>query len=430
MCAPAGARAGNDDELLLGNRAAMLGGAVMATVDDSSSTWYNPAGLGSVDRDQVDVSGTAYTLRMYSASNLLATPSGANRDGSVTEFVAVPTQIAYVRRLSARATLGLGYFAPNASNYVLRVNLRDRWGDPPSQWQLAATGAEVQHRFAAAFGHALSERVRIGGSVVLGYGTATTSVFLFGAVSPDGQARASNSLNLLDTTSRISLDVSLGMQIDLSPNFVLGFTYRSPEVQVYANSSTSYNVSITSLVDLENPQFGIDSNTLERASSWELLRAGRIGAGLGYRYAAGAITAELDMQPGLERPRVDVDRKLVFNARLGWYHRLSEWFAFGLGAFSDRSSAGKRFDLIDGSGDFYGGTLGVELSNKHLLAAQEHASSLIFTSVFALRYAHTSGPFGTILANPQQITSMPFFTAENSIEIHELSLYVGAGLQF
>src|SRR5262245_19041953 len=98
VCAPAAARAGKDDELLVGNRAAMLGGAVMATVDDSSATWYKPAGLGRVDRDQVDVSGTADTLRLYSAPNLRATPSGANRVGSVTEFVAVPTQIAYVRR--------------------------------------------------------------------------------------------------------------------------------------------------------------------------------------------------------------------------------------------------------------------------------------------------------------------------------------------
>src|SRR5262245_24565974 len=96
---PRAALAGNDDELLVGNQAAMLGGAVIATVNDSSATWYNPAGLGNVDRDQFDVSATAYTLRSYTVPKFLSTPSGAYANGSVTEFVVAPTQIAYVRRL-------------------------------------------------------------------------------------------------------------------------------------------------------------------------------------------------------------------------------------------------------------------------------------------------------------------------------------------
>jgi hypothetical protein len=52
--------AGNDDELFVGNQAALMGGAVSATVSDLSATWYNPAGLGNAERDQVDVSATVY----------------------------------------------------------------------------------------------------------------------------------------------------------------------------------------------------------------------------------------------------------------------------------------------------------------------------------------------------------------------------------
>jgi hypothetical protein len=47
------ARAGNDDEIFVGNQAAMTAGAVSATISDSSPTWYNPAGLGAVALDRV-----------------------------------------------------------------------------------------------------------------------------------------------------------------------------------------------------------------------------------------------------------------------------------------------------------------------------------------------------------------------------------------
>src|SRR5512139_2442862 len=60
-------RAGNDNEFIVGNRAAMLGGTGLATVDDGSATWYNPAGLVHAQSTHVDVSASVYALRLYSA---------------------------------------------------------------------------------------------------------------------------------------------------------------------------------------------------------------------------------------------------------------------------------------------------------------------------------------------------------------------------
>src|SRR5687768_14098390 len=94
------ARGGNDDEVFVGNRAAMMGGAVAAAVRDGSAAWYNPAGLGGVERDQIDASASVYTLRQYSAPAYMGSVDGEGKDTSVREFFSVPAQVAYARRLA------------------------------------------------------------------------------------------------------------------------------------------------------------------------------------------------------------------------------------------------------------------------------------------------------------------------------------------
>jgi len=427
---PAAVRAGNDDELLVGNQAAMLGGAVIATVNDASSTWYNPAGLGLVDRDQFDLSATAYTLRSYSAPKLLSTPSGAYVDGSVTEFVVAPAQIAYVRRLSPGTSLGFGYFVPKASNYVLRQNLTDTDGDPASQWQIAAAGAETQHIGAVALGTTLRPELRLGVSLIGGYATSTGSASVFGAVSPDGETRGASAVTSIATASRFSVQLAAGVQWQLTEAWTLGATLRTPEVQLHSSENNNFNISVTSLVDLSAPRFGAMASEAKESVGFELVKAGRGALSISYRYSYGWITAEADLQPGLHRPRIAVDRDPTWNARLGWYHTVSPALSFGLGVFTDRANAATEYGLLEGSGDFYGGTAGLELSNEHLLAPNERASTLMFKSVFALRYAHCSGQFGRVVGDPDGIAREPFLTERGTIEIHELGLYVGGGLRF
>ena len=427
---PRAARAGNDDELLVGNQAAMLGGAVIAPVNGSSATWYNPAGLGSVDRDQFDISATVYTLRSYTVPKFLATPSGAYANGSVTEFVVAPTQIAYVRRLSDKTALGFGYFVPKASNFVLRENLTDAEGNPPSQWQLAAAGADTQHIGALAVGTRLRSNLRLGASLLGGYAASVASASLFGSVSPDGSTpEASSAISTVATGSRFSLQVALGMQWQLSPQLTLGASLRTPELQLHASENNNYNVSVTSLLKPLDPQFGATAREEVQSVGPDLVKAGRAAVSVSYGYAFGWVTAELDIQPGLHRERVGVNRKAVWNARLGWYHILSPVLSFGLGLFTDRSSDAEAYSLLEGTGHFYGGTAGIELSNEHLLAATERATSLTFKSVFALRYAFTSGDFGRIVGDPERFPD-PFLTERGDIYIHELGLYVGGGMRF
>jgi opacity protein-like surface antigen len=435
---PSAARAGNEDELFVGNQAAMVGGSIAAVVKDASSTWYNPAGLGAVERDQVDVSATVYTLRLYSSPKFISAVTGESDDGAVTEFVVAPSQIAYVRRFKEGLALGLGYFMPRSSNYVLRESLSAGRSAERSEWQIAASIAEAQHIGAAALGYSVSPRIRVGASLIGGYVASTQSFSLFGSASQDRQPVAAAATTVIGTTSRISLQLGLGMQLDLTDAVALGITLRGPEVMLHDAADSSANATVASRVDPAMPVLGTAQQQIEDSHGVDVIKAGRAGLSIAYQFARGWVSAEIDIQPKLRREAIEVDRRTTLNGRLGFYYAFLPSVAFGVGLFTDRSPEAKKWDFVSGSGDFYGATLGLELSNEHVLAPTEAVKSLVFTSVFALRYAYSDGSFGRTVVDPSQLGNgeliseedAAFVARKGSLSVHEIGLYVGSGLRF
>jgi hypothetical protein len=136
------------------------------------------------------------------------------------------------------------------------------------------------------------------------------------------------------------------------------------------------------------------------------------------------------VRSGIIHGLAGIDRNTLVNARIGLYHTISPAFALGFGLFTDRSGQPVSWQVVSVQGDFYGATAGIEYSNEHALAANERASSLVFSSVFALRYAYSPGKFGTLVVDPGQLTQMPFSSQPGALTVHELGLYVGSGLRF
>ena len=431
------AHAGNDDELFVGSQAAMTGGAVSAMVSDASATWYNPAGVGAVSLDQIDVSGTFYALRFYAARGFLTSTSGESDPGSVIEFVSVPSQIAYVRRLGAGVSLGLGYFAPQAQNLVLRESLSVPLREPGAEatandevtWQLAFNGVRVQHTAAAALGFALSPRVRMGLSAIGTYQNEIQSVSLAGLRTQGGEATAFLGTMQLGTSSLLGVELGAGFQMDLDSAWRLGLSLRSVRLLIYQSLHVLGASGLASRTGDEVSIGGVTLEPRQSTASLAVLRGGRAGLSLARRTSRGDWAAlELDVQPGVYNERLGIDRQTVVNARLGGYYRVSETLAVGAGIFSDRSADVPPRDALNARGDFYGATLGFELSDRHRLLDGERDGALSFTSTFAFRYAYSNGTLNDVLVDPADLSTLDGHLGP--MIVHELGFYVGGGISY
>lgn len=431
LLATSPARASNEDDFFLGNRAAMTAGAVTASVGDGSAAFNNPAGLASAERSSIDVSGSVYCLRFYRASRFLGLDDGPSKDASVTEFLAIPTEIAYLVRLGEGTALGLGYFVPRSSDFVLRENLDASSTSERSSFGLNLRESRSDYLLVAALGTRLSPRLRVGVGLSAALENEVSAAALFGSVSRPIGAKKSLQSDEFSTRWSVGMQLDLGAQWEVTSALTLGVALRGPRLRVW-QTVNGRNTSSAAAVEpgLEPVLLAESTPVLPDGSTFSLVRAGRYIAGMALRLGAGTLSVDADVQPGLELKGAGVDRRFTLNARAGYVYEITPHLLLGTGVFSDRATEPQAFSLVGAQGDFYGGTLGLEINNVHRLAPGEQAQSLQLSTVFALRYATSSGSTTKLRAQPAQQAPLLFEEARGGIVVHEFAFHVGSALYF
>lgn len=423
LVVPALVHAGNTDGVLLGNDAAITGGAVTATVRSGSSLWYNPAGLMNIMEQTLDLSATAYAIRMYRIPKALETTDGQAADADINEVLIIPAALSYVRPIAGGARLGIGIFTPALGDFSQRTSLE--FVDDNGLYQKYKVASQNEVAFyhgvlGVAFG--AGSKVRLGFTGHLLYVSVTESSQVGVGFKEDPTlptSIANGAASFLTSLSGVGFRFGAGLQWDIDRHVTLGATFQTASWLVFASSSSSSVDAFNST----DPEIGLNFTSEEsdiREALFDEIEPYRLRLGLAYRFNGGWVDFDADIQWWSEG--------VFVNGRVGTLFDVSKMFRVGVGAFTDRRVSRADPEIYgDSAIDFYGASAGIEISNSKKFDPSEGVEGITFGTTVGVRYALGVGDVVGLL--------LPTATAASTLQkvnitVHELSVHVGGDLRF
>ncbi|MEM8605811.1 MAG: hypothetical protein AAGF92_01800 [Myxococcota bacterium] len=434
LASPSSVSAGNTDGVLLGDDASLMGGAVTAVVNDGSALWYNPAGLMAVNRNSVDFSLTAYSLRLYRIPEAVI-GGGESANADANEVTVIPSAISYVRTTKSGLRLAFGVFTTAQEDYSQRSDLSFAEGTTgeESDWLITLANRLTLYHGVVGIGWSANPRLHFGVTADLSYVSFIQSGQIGGGLSAGGLVgQALFAATESNRTSISGLGVRLGAGLLWKP---------TDELSIGAAFQTASYVVFSTVSQQSVASFAVAPPDTPGTILFEVSDANASGAGfdqfepyrwrLGIAYQFSRVLLSVDADVQLDQ-RVENDGwNASYNGRVGLLISISDAVALGLGGFTDRSTLGEApTEFGESVLDFYGFTAGVKLSKTRLFAETEDADSITFETTIAFRAAFGSGEFSGFevlddLADDEILT--PILT---NTRITELSIYLGAGIRF
>jgi len=427
--APSHAHAGNDEGVLLGNEAAMTGGAVSAVTSDGSAMWYCPAGLAAVTRGQLDLSGSATVLRIADTPRLLSSDtSGRAADGGYIEVLGIPSAVTVVRLLEPRLAFGFGIFTPQLTNHTDRVGLTDTANGLTSRWQLVQQENTQSTYAGLSLGYQVARDLRIGGTVFGLYRQETLSTHFFGgSTAADGMDLFAVGSSSLSSLQSVGVALAVGVQWDVDDHLTLAATLRSPDLQL-GSLFRSTSSMITAIRGGELMFEPTDTSGL--VPNVGLITPTRLRIGAAFRADRWWLGVDFEVAHEWIVPELNIERRWLANAHVGARFWVDENVSIGGGMFTDVSPTRRITRYGQTQIDFVGGSLGLEIHTPHQLGEGEQAETIVFAQTFALRYAVGFGRVGGLAFTDDSSTMQTAEVQSTWTTVHELSLHLGSALYF
>ena len=429
------AYAGNEDSFLFGAQATLAGGAVVASSRDTAAIWYNPAGLGLNERGRIDLSGTAFTLRIRPIPDGLALdlPSGPGLQSIESRKIfVVPTALAAARQIGRGLSIGAGLFVTEQDLFNYKAN--QRFADDVISIDVAGalSGTLIRYHAGPSIGYQVTPQLRVGASAFGVYEDYREFRKLFANATSTGAYATTFFQRLVDArATRFGVELLAGAQLDVG-DWQLGVSVRSPR-WVFRELAETDNSTV--LVSMGPTVSTVAASTVDHtplgAEGTGFTHPARYVAGAARRFGCVETSAELDLRPagvGTSAARA------VWNVRAGALWNAGARTALGVGVFTDRSGSATPANFPDYRVDYYGVSAGWKRHDTLRLRPGESASTLLFSTTIAIRYAAGIGESTRIRFDFRDTadTGLVGRVADERVGVvyHELSLYVGSGLEF
>lgn len=423
---------------MLGNEAALTGGALVAAGRGGSMAWYNPAGLAVNRHGRVEATAQLFGLRARRISRGLVTelPDGPHSSAIRSrDLLVVPNSTVWIFRAGPRASVALSMFVPSFDE--LDIDTFSHRSNAAIEYAQQVKVLYQQRRYdiGPSFGIEITPRVRIGvGGFVVYDRVATSSRAWAWGNDAGAQLERFVQTGLFESVRSWGAELVAGVQWQPTDSLHLGLVMRSPRLWIVQRSTRSTVASAGG----HNPERGdYGELSFSPTAATGLTRRNdpvTATAGLAWSWQGGVVALEADASPA-RKGDLDDGQRATWAVRAGVRGKVTRQLTLGAGAYVQRSPLVVADDFLDFDVDTYGFTFGGQLRRPVRLGKRERARRLVFTSTIGMRYALSVGKAGRMkidLVDLGDDTGEVLISSGSPVpvRVHDLALQLGSGLEF
>ena len=338
-------------EYVIGERAAGMGGAALASATDVDAIFYNPAGLAKSKGDSISLSANLYGWERFKTEGGL----DWGEDAKSSSFVSIPAAMGGVKRFSDEWVGGLGVFTPKLEKRHLVSASPDRTGSSHLDYNdqtvwigPAAAWAPADSRFS--------------------FGAGVFAVYRDYSVSESSYRKYDHNQHGAMDLQMLGLLATVGAQVDLGDGWSAGASVQTPTLRLWDDGKLSINGSFAGIDGLDLGLYTTDV----RAENYIPLQlaAGVAKAGENWSVALDAIwhpSANYDLARWtIEGERADqrIHLHSVFDVSLGGEYVVADRYPIRAGFYTAMSAVRvpddpEATDFTSSDVDMYGVTFSV-----------------------------------------------------------------------
>ncbi len=337
----------------IGDRAIGLGGAYTALADDSSASWYNPAGLTHLSKTMITVSGNAYQYKSITYKDFMEFDDQQghviNSDYKADAVNTYPSTIIYGMKLDAllwNQSIAFSVLVPKTEKSKGGISFSSFNDILTATFETEVDAKEYFIGPSYAIGNS---DYSVGISALFRFYDRNYSFTLFEDTKVPNQIKYISAKIFDETYRHLSFMPSLGLQWHPASGYRIGLMARIPSIAIYGSTEVQ-RVETTAGSDEFN-----DKDEHNQIHTEEVLTAvqkipwmGRIG--VGYQIPdkfstelslqiTGKVDSYLDRDPNLPRSSEAehnlISSKLGLDLNLGAEYYLSDNYQIRAGIFTE-----------------------------------------------------------------------------------------------